>query len=89
MSNLLLKQKLMKGRIEIGKGVDAFKKRAVRDGEKNMQKKTGQSTEGQPGQDLHFDPIHEYESVQLYSFKIRQKINTYLRKMGSIHRMPG
>lgn len=66
MSNILLKQKLMKGRVEIGKGVEPFTKRgAVRRGEKNMQKKTGQSTEGQPGQDLHFvlillcPPIHD------------------------------
>lgn len=29
------------------------------------------------------------ESVQLYSFKIRQEINTYLRKTGSIYRVPG
>lgn len=95
MSHLLLKQKLMKGRAEIGKGVEPFRKGAVSRKQRNVQKKEAGarkvswvsiSTLSWTHSTLQFMTC---ESVQLHSFKIRQKINTCLRKIGSIRRMPG
>lgn len=67
MSNALQKQKLMKGRAEIGKGEEAFKKGDFSRGEKNKQKKKIFS-EGHLGLCLYFtfnllDPSQMCERV--------------------------
>ena len=89
MSNPLQKQKLMKGRAEIRKDEEPFKKGAFSRGEKNKQKKT--FSEGHLGLCFYFTlnllyPSHMRERVQVQSFKIKQKIDTYLRKMGRIYK---
>lgn len=43
MSNILLKQKLMKGRAEVGKGEEPFKKGALSGGKKYAGKKEAQA----------------------------------------------
>lgn len=68
MSNPFQKQKLMKGRAEIGKDEEPFQKGAFSRGEKNKQKKT--FSEGYLGLCLYFtlnllDPSHMCERVQV------------------------